>query len=199
MLANRVKVDPECTRDSSIFLTVPNNTTPPGARRLELWTALSPVQRAILGSDGSFTLLLTALLGKEVKVSLIEQSISHMRRHDEAVQLDKGARVLNRNVRLYVEPDRNIVYASSVIAIDRVAPAVAYDFLAGTETLGRTLRKHRLETFRELVDWGTMATPEAARPHFHAAEMMYRSYRIIANRIPIMIVTEFFDCRTLDL
>jgi len=164
--------------------------------RLKLWSSLSAVQRAVLGSDGSFTLLLSALLGQEVKVALIDQSVGAMRQHDEAIDLAEGSRVLNRNVRLYVEPQRNIVYASSVIALDRLASPLANDLLMGEETIGRLLRKHRLETFRELVDWGTASLPEEARDHFFAIEMLYRSYRIISNRQPVMVVTEFFDRRT---
>jgi beta-ribofuranosylaminobenzene 5'-phosphate synthase len=196
MHATSVKVDAECIRDSDKFLAVPDSATARGAARLELWTSLTPVQRAVLGSDGSFTLLLTALLGQEVKVALIEQSVDRMPRYGEAIQLQKGARVLNRNVRLYVEPERNVVFASSVIAIDRIAAPLANDLLAGKETIGRILRKHRLETFRELVDWGTAPTPDDAIGHFPATEMMYRSYRIISAGKPVMIVTEFFDRRT---
>jgi len=164
--------------------------------RLKLWSALSPVQRAVLGSDGSFTLLLSALMGQEVKVALIAQRTGEVQQYDEALDLEEGARVLNRNVRLYVEPERNIVYASSVIALDRIAGPLANDLLGGEETIGRLLRKHRLETFRELVDWGTASLPDEARDHFFAIEMLYRSYRIISNRQPVMIVTEFFDRRT---
>ena len=163
---------------------------------MQLWSRLSPVQRAVLGSDGSFTLLLSALLGQEVKVAMIDQSVDHMPHYDEAIDLDEGARVLNRNVRLYIEPERNIVYASSVIALDRIAEPLASDLLAGNETIGRLLRKHRLETFRELVDWGVAPLPDEAKDHFFAVEMMYRSYRIIGNHQPVMLVTEFFDRRT---
>lgn len=196
MYANPVRVDAECIRDCSRFLSVPDNATACGAVRLKLWSALSPVQRAVLGSDGSFTLLLSALMGQEVKVALIAQRTGEVQQYDEALDLEEGARVLNRNVRLYVEPERNIVYASSVIALDRIAGPLANDLLGGEETIGRLLRKHRLETFRELVDWGTASLPDEARDHFFAIEMLYRSYRIISNRQPVMIVTEFFDRRT---
>lgn len=196
MYATSVTVDAECVRDSGTFLTVPDLATARSAARLELWQSLSPVQRAVLGSDGSFTLLLSALLGHEVKVALIDQSIEQMSRDDEAVGLERGARVLNRNVRLYIEPECNVVYASSLIAIDRVAAPIAGDLLAGKETIGRILRKHRLETFRELVDWGTATTPHEGRSYFPISEMMYRSYRIISETTPIMVVTEFFNHRT---
>jgi chorismate-pyruvate lyase len=195
MYATSVQVDADCIRDSDKFLAAPNGATQRSAARLELWRSLTPVQRSVLGSDGSFTLLLTALLGHEVNVALIEQRIDRMPHYGEAIQLPTGARILNRNVRLYVERDRNIVFASSVIALDRIPGPLANDLLAGQETIGRILRKHRLETFRELVDWGSAPTPEEAAGHFPDAEMMYRSYRIISNGMPVMIVTEFFDRR----
>lgn len=196
MYAASVRVDAECIRDSDKFLAAPDGATVRSAARLELWTSLSPVQRSVLGSDGSFTLLLTALLGHDVKVALIEQRVDRMPRFGEAIQLQAGARILNRNVRLYVEPNRNVVFASSVIALDRIAAPVISDLLAGKETIGRILRKHRLETFRELVDWGSAPTPDEASGYFPETEMMYRSYRIIADHEPVMIVTEFFDRRT---
>jgi len=195
MYATAVTIDAECIRDSGTFLAVPDNATARGAARLALWKDLSAVERAVLGSDGSFTLLLTALLGQEVKVAMIEQAVEYLRADDEALQLDKGARVLNRNVRLYTEPERNVVFASSMIALDRLPTALASDLLGGKETIGRLLRNHRLENFRELVDWGTSPTPEVARSYFFSDEMTYRSYRIISNGMPVMLVTEFFDRR----
>ncbi len=197
MYATPIRVDEECLRDSGTFLSVPRSTSARGAARLELWQALTPVQRAVLGCDGSFTLLLTALLGHEVKVALLEQAVERLSEDDEALLLGRGARVLKRNVRLYTEPDCSVVFASSAIAIDRIAEPIAEDLLAGKETIGRILRNHRLETFRELIDWGVAPTPEEARAYFLAAEMMYRSYRIINQSTPVMIVTEFFDRRTL--
>ncbi len=195
MHATSVKVDVECTRDPSRFLAVPSAVTARGAARLKLWSCLSPVQQAVLGCDGSFTLLLSALLGQEVKVALIEQTIDRLDEYDEAMDLEKNARVLNRDVRLYVEPDSNIVYASSVIAIDRIQGPLATDLFLGKETIGRLLRKHRLETFRELVDWGAAPVPAPGKRYFPSSEMMYRAYRVIHDSVPVMLITEFFDHR----
>jgi len=196
MYATPIRVDEECIRESGTFIAVPRSTSARGAARLELWRALTPVQRAVLGCDGSFTLLLTALLGHEVRVALLEQAVETLADHDEALVLEAGARVLNRNVRLYIEPDRSVVFASSVVALNRIAEPIASDLLAGKETIGRILRNHRLESFRELIDWGMAPTPAEARPYFSATEMMYRAYRIIAESTPVMIVTEFFDSGT---
>lgn len=194
MKATSVKVDAECTRDSSKFLTVPSSgQTERGAARMALWSSLSPSQRALLGGDGSLTLLMGALLGKDVKVALTEQQVTQLKRADEAVMLKRGAKVIRRNVRLYVEPDRNLVFASSVIAFERLYTSLAEDLLAGRETIGLLLRKHRLETFRELVDWGSVSTPDDALGFFRRSEMFYRSYRIINGTQPIMLVTEYFD------
>jgi beta-ribofuranosylaminobenzene 5'-phosphate synthase len=189
-----VRVDAECTRDSTKFLTVPKQgQSERAAARLALWSGLSSVQRAMLGGDGSLTLLLSALLGKDVKVALTEQQVTQLKRADEAIMLKRGAKVIQRNVRLYVEPDRNLVFASSIIAFERLYTTLAEDLLAGRETIGLLLRKHRLETFRELVDWGTASTPEDALGFFRRSEMFYRSYRIINRTQPIMLVTEYFD------
>lgn len=194
MHSTSVKVDAACTRDSSKFLTVPSSDqTERGAARMALWSSLSPSQRALLGADGSLTLLMGALIGQDVKVALTEQEITQLKRADEAIMLKRGAKVIRRNVRLYVEPDRNLVFASSVIAFERLYTTLAEDLLAGRETIGLLLRKHRLETFRELVDWGTARTPEDALGFFRGTEMFYRSYRIINRTQPIMLVTEYFD------
>jgi beta-ribofuranosylaminobenzene 5'-phosphate synthase len=193
MHATSIKVDAECTRDSSKFLTVPSGQTERGTARAALWSSLSPSQRALLAGDGSLTLLMGALLGQDVKVGLTEQEVTTLKRADGAVMLKRGAKVIRRNVRLYVEPDRNLVFASSVIAFERLYTTLADDLLAGRETIGLLLRKHRLETFRELVDWGTAWTPEDALGFFRRSEMFYRSYRIINRTQPIMLVTEYFD------
>jgi beta-ribofuranosylaminobenzene 5'-phosphate synthase len=195
MHATSVRVDAECTRDPSRFLAPPSALTARGAARLKLWSCLSPVQQAVLGCDGSFTLLLSALLGQEVKVALIEQTVDTLEAYDEALDLQKNQRVLNRDVRLYVEPNNNIVFASSVIATDRIQESLASDLIAGKETIGRLLRKHRLETFRELIDWGSAPVPSAGRPYFTASDMMYRAYRVFAHGVPVMLITEFFDHR----
>jgi beta-ribofuranosylaminobenzene 5'-phosphate synthase len=194
MQVTSVKVDAECTRDSSKFLTVPSDgQTERGAARAALWSSLTSSQRALLAGDGSLTLLMGALLGQEIKVALTEQDVTQLKRADDAVMLKRGAKVIRRNVRLYVEPDRNLVFATSIIAFERLYTTLAEDLLAGRETIGLLLRKHRLETFRELVDWGTASTPEDALGFFRRSEMFYRSYRIINRTHPIMLVTEYFD------
>lgn len=165
---------------------------PVAAERRAFWSGLSPVHRAILSSDGSFTILLGALVGRDIKVALIDQHMETLQQSHAVLGLRAGDRLLRRGVRLYAEADRNLAFAVSVVAIDRVPEPLANDLFIAKEPIGLLLRKYRMETFREILDWGTAPVPDPAKKYFSAPELMFRSYQIMMNKQPLMLITEFF-------
>ena len=87
-----------------------------------------------------------------------------------------------------------LLYAEAVVALGRVDPAFL-DGLVGTDKpIGILLAENRTETFREILvverePAGALGT------HFGidaAAELISRTYRIIARRQPMILITEKF-------
>ncbi len=87
-----------------------------------------------------------------------------------------------------------MLYAEVVVALDRVDPALLEGLTGTDKPVGILLRENRTETFREIL----LVDREPAGPcgaHFGIgpdAELLFRTYRILARRQPIMLITEKF-------
>src|SRR5262249_45136770 len=81
------------------FLAIPRPGTVEAEEELRLWRRLTPVERALLAPDGSFTLLLRALSGEDVAVRVLFQTVTPGRPRSD-LALSAGDRVLQRTVLL---------------------------------------------------------------------------------------------------
>lgn len=156
---------------------------------------LSPVQRVLLTTDGTVTHVLEAFEGERICVVKLHQS------HDEAemvaAELEPSGpeMVMRRTILLQgSETRRNYVYAESVILSNRLDTRMAHALMTTDEPIGRLLIEARLETFREILVCGREPAGDRA-PHFGtdpSSTLISRSYRVLAGRRPIMLITEKF-------
>jgi chorismate-pyruvate lyase len=66
--------------------------------------------------------------------------------------------------------------------------------LESHKPIGFLMQEHRLETFREIVGCGRELA-DGLGPYFNVTEtdgMIWRTYRVISGRQPIMLITEKF-------
>jgi chorismate-pyruvate lyase len=85
-------------------------------------------------------------------------------------------------------------YAVSLIIPDRLRTAVKADLDLDGEGLGRILLNNRIETRREVLWYGKERAedlPESIR-HLTNTEFISRTYRIIADGKPVMLINEKF-------
>ncbi|MES2208102.1 MAG: chorismate pyruvate-lyase family protein [Pseudomonadota bacterium] len=184
----------------SAFLSLPGAEEEINDKR-KLWKTLSPFARALLSTDGSFTLLLQAFSDEAIEPVVLMQEIKTAElagNTGQALKLQSGDQVLQRNVLLRAEQSKqNLVYATSCIAYERLLPEVRDQVLEGTKSIGLLLRSVQLESYRELINWGLCQSTDVAEmkgyfDSYNNYDMLYRTYRIVTKKLPLLIMSEYF-------
>lgn len=163
------------------------------ARQEELWQRLTTRQRCLLSTDGSLSLILSAFTNQNVKPVTLSQEIIALDARHAVLDWDARKEFLRRKVVLRTaETNENLIYAESDICLDRLSEPICRQLLDGNDPIGLILRQHRIESFRELVEWGEAPATEAFSRHFPDKTMLSRQYKIIVQGKPAMTVTEQF-------
>lgn len=157
---------------------------------------LSAPRRALLTTDGCLTRMLEAYACEPIAaVKLAHVLIEPRHQGCPLLDMDGDEALLERTILLRGRhSEKNYVFAEAVIAPQRLSPEVA-DGLAMTDCpIGPLLSEHRVETWRELLQWGE--EPAGARAEHlrvpESAALMFRTYRVYSGGQPIMAVTETF-------
>ncbi len=156
---------------------------------------LTRFQRMLMGADGTVTHILEAYADEPIEVVKLHQGVDTSNLGDAQLELSADDEVVRRRVVLRGRRShRPLLYAEATVALGRVDPAFL-DGLVGTEKpIGVLLAEHRTETFREVLT----VDREPAGPcgtHFGispTAELLFRTYRIVAGHRPAILITEKF-------
>jgi beta-ribofuranosylaminobenzene 5'-phosphate synthase len=177
------------------------SSSPPIARdilKLEsIVGRLSPVQKMLLGTDGSVTNLLEVITGSPVEIETLVQRIEPA---DETVarelQINPGEEVNFRIVLLKKENSREaLVYAVSHTPLKRLDASFKDDLTKADIPIGEILKKHRIESRRDIT---STAFSSAGEEHcrafgvFSREIMLSRSYQIIRHGQPLIAIKETF-------
>lgn len=156
---------------------------------------LTRFQRILLGTDGTVTHILEAYAEESIEAVKLAQELDTSEDGDAALELPEGATVLRRQVVLRGRHSgRNLLYAEAVVVPERVHLDLLNALFTTDKPIGTLLAENRTETFREIL----VVDREPAGPcaaHFGidaATELIFRTYRIVARRQPIMMITEKF-------
>lgn len=180
------------------FFSLPTTTATEHDRaKHAVWQSLGSRTKALLSTDGTLTLLLDAFSGERIETVLLAQ---HAESADAVgirttMSLGPNEATTRREVVLRTaRSKRNLVYAESRIADARLPPKLRAPLMQGTLPIGLLMRSARIESFRELLDWGIHPLDEAPCPNacFDATEVVYRSYHIVVGGRPLMRITEYF-------
>ncbi|MFD6530890.1 chorismate--pyruvate lyase family protein [Streptomyces sp. NPDC060184] len=173
---------------------------------------LGVVGRMLLTTDGTVTTMLEELAGERVNAVAMNHRGAAPRHVLDALMGDGACgAVLTRSTQLVSATTGTVlVYARAVLAPGAL-PAVDRDLYATSEPIGRLLRRHRVETFRELrtgrplfdgeipdpLDECASAAPEHEEPRHVTGAV--RTYRIHAGGRPAIFVGEVFTAACLGL
>lgn len=156
---------------------------------------LSVSQRILLVTDGTVTRILEAMTGEPIALVKLAQSAGQAPLADPELRVADGEEVIWRRVLLQgAVTGTNYIFADSVIMPRRLHPRLYHDLVYTSEPIGRLLAESRIETFRELVSWGVEPAGDNAE-HFGVepdARLISRTYRMLSQRQPIMVITEKF-------
>ncbi len=158
-------------------------------------TSFTPLQRMLLRSDGTVAHLLEAYAGEPILVAKLFQELDAAGEGDAELELSVDDKVLRRRVVLQgAASGRILLYAEAVVALARVDPQLLDGLVSTDKPIGILLSEHRTETFREILRVQlTAAGPSGA--HFKiepTAELASRTYRILREQQPMILITEKF-------
>lgn len=152
-------------------------------------------QRILLVTDGTVTHLLETFAGEPICVIKLHQSIDESGPGVDELDVRAKQRVMHREVLLVgCTTRRAFVYAASQIVPDRLDPAVRQGLLESSKPIGYLLEESHTETFRQIID-AHRESAGACASYFGidaAAEVLTRTYRVLAAGRPIMLITEKF-------
>lgn len=157
-------------------------------------TPFTRFQRVLLGTDGTVTNILEAYADEPVEVVKLLQVFDTANGGD-ADLLVADDEVLRRRVLLRgTRTHRCLLYAEAVVVLHRVDPVVLDGLIQTDKPVGVLLKEARTETFREILHIDREPAAATAE-HFGidaTAELICRTYRIMAGRRPIILITEKF-------
>ncbi len=157
--------------------------------------SLSLVQRILLATDGTVTRILEACAGETMQLVKLSQSVAPAGSGNTGLAVLDGEEVISRRILLRgAQSGRNFLYAESLIVPSRLHPRLRYGLYHSDAPIGRLLWENRVETVRELIKWG-LEPAESCAAYFEIAPretLLFRTYRVIAQRQPIMLITEKF-------
>jgi chorismate-pyruvate lyase len=152
-------------------------------------TALSPVQKALLVTDGTVTQLLEVLAGEKIRVQKLGQSL--VRGGPASLAVGNDEPVISR--RILLRGDRRVYLHAESWLVPARMPADMQEALIHTDMpIGQLWKAARLETFREIVDFRRESNPEIGKVLGGDAQILSRSYLVFTGGRPMSLVIEHF-------
>ncbi len=160
---------------------------------------LSSFHRALLVADGTVTRFIEAYKLSPVQVVLLSQARRTLQNEHIWLGLPTGGNIIAREVVLQspsteFQTPKIHAYAVSQIVYERLPEIVVEGVDAGIDGLGVLLQHSRLETRRDLLWWGIERATglPSSIAYFEGQPFLCRTYRIVANGKPLMLITEKF-------
>lgn len=167
----------------------------PGALPVLASRPLTLLQRILLTTDGTVGRILQQFTGEEMKVIKLEHSLVTAAQGHPALEADEHDTVLRRTVILQGRRSgANFMHAESFVRTESIDDDLLRALTDTDVPMGRLFCERRLETFREVLTSGLEPAGTCAA-HFGVpptSTLVYRTYRILHNRRPMVVITEKF-------
>ncbi|NJP04550.1 MAG: DUF98 domain-containing protein [Chloroflexaceae bacterium] len=156
---------------------------------------LSVFQRVLLITDGTLTHILEAYVGEKIRVLKLSETTRPVWSEIADLDLRPGSDVIERKILLQGSVShRNWLYAESFIVPERLDPIFQEQLTNSRQPIGKLWTEHKVETFKEIITTyqepaGHLSDAFAIHPH---ALLLCRTYRVLSNRQPVMLITEKF-------
>ena len=155
---------------------------------------LSDIERVLLVSDGTFTYQLETFVREPIGVEILSNQLLPLSCNAATLlNRSEGSLAWNRRTLLRGRDSAAaFVYAISLIDDHGLNPDFRAELRKTTSGIGHLLAKHRMGTFRELLTYHLDDGAQYAHflPKFRKSTFLSRTYRIIFEDRPIMVVTE---------
>lgn len=151
--------------------------------------------RALLVIDGTVTKVLEAYFLEPVEVQRIAQSVDQLDKADAWLEAAAGTPVVNREVVLVGrESQQAYTYAQSRIMLGRLTGRMEQRLDDENFGLGRILLDSAAEMRRECLWYGSerLTALPSILAELETDQLVSRSYRVIKDGLPLMLITERF-------
>lgn len=157
------------------------------------FAALPRFLRVLLTADGTVTTSLEAYFAEPIRIEAQAQDVRARTEAEPLLHVAAGAQLIDRRVRLRGgASDRVYAYAESLLRSDALPAAICADILAGHIGIGELLRNRALPSFREIVALGRAHDGAVLFLDARYREAIFRTYRIFIERVPAILITEYF-------
>src|SRR5262249_47195293 len=150
---------------------------------------LGLIERMLMTSDGTVTSMLEQIVGETITTSRLDQSVAPVDPDAAAILPYPVTSLLTRTTQLVgTTTGTGYVWATSVFCPDALPGRVRAGLLKPGEPIGRLLRRHRVESFREILSIDV--------PDEHGPAEPRRRYVICIGGSPAVLIEEIFtaDC-----
>ena len=155
---------------------------------------LPPFLRTLLVTDGTVTKILEAYFWEPVEVVTLRQELVTTERPVSWIKVDAGDRVLVRRARLSgVDSGSTYATAFSVIRPQLIPETFRQRLIDREIGIGVLIRDSGLESYREVLEIGIEPSEEDGNLAGPARSgVVFRTYRIIIDGRPVILITEGF-------
>ena len=168
-----------------------------GGRQDVLLERLPPFLRALLVTDGTVTKILEAYFWEPIEVDTLCQELTVAEAEVAWINVSPGEQVLVRQARLRGADSGNVYATAFSVIRPSLIPGRFRQRLINREIgIGVLIRDSGLESYREVIDAGvergeaSVHVGDAGRSR--TMDLVYRTYRIIIARQPVILITESF-------
>jgi len=155
---------------------------------------LSDIERIVIVSDGTFTYQLETFVREPIGVKILSNRLEPLSARDAALlNCSEGTRVWDRRTLLRGRNTGTVYsYAASLINDEGLNSDFRAELRVTQSGIGHLMAKYRMGTFRELLTYQLDFEPHYANyiPKYKHGDFLSRTYRIIFEGRPIMVVTE---------
>lgn len=158
---------------------------------------LSPVQKMLLGTDGSVTGLLEIVTGSPIEIETIDQRVVPAEKSIASeLKIQPGDEVNHRIVKLKrADTGETLIYAVSHTPLKRLEPDFKDDLIRADIPIGVILKKHKIESRRDLTGADVLQADREIAGIFNIIPretMLSRNYTIIRHGEPLIAIRETF-------
>ena len=156
---------------------------------------LSPLQRILLITDGTLTEILEAHFLEPIELVKLSQRRFPAGTDILPFRAEAEEPVLERKINLRgARSGRKYVYAESLLLPERLSPQFRDELIESDIPLGRLWHKHRLETYKELVDIDCRGAGAHAPflDCFADSRILTRTYNVMSLGQLLMRISEYF-------
>lgn len=158
---------------------------------------LSPVQKMLLGTDGSVTSLLEIVTGSSIEIETLDQRVVPAEKSIASeLKIQPGDEVNHRIVKLKrADTGETLIYAVSHTPLKRLEPDFKEDLIRADIPIGVILKKHKIESRRDLAGADVLQADKEIAGIFNIIPretMLSRNYTIIRHGEPLIAIRETF-------